>query len=143
MRPFGVTLICLYQMIRGAIGLVFGLFVLVYQGPANKLAAVSADGNAIERFIGRIGHPAGLVFIVFAVVHLLAAYGLWRMQNWGRLVTILLSAVELVLVLPGFAQVNVFALSFGVINAACIFYLSIPPIGRAFRSRSNPVRVAV
>jgi hypothetical protein len=141
MRPFGVTLVGFYQIARAGIGLVFGLFVSFYKGPANKLASVAARGNAIERLVGGFGHAAGLVIIGFAVVHMIAGYGVLQTRNWGRFITILFSGIELVLILPGMVNVNIFSLSFGAINAACIFYLVMPPIGRAFHAEEK-VRTA-
>lgn len=132
MRPLGVTLVSLYQILRGVTGLVFGLFILIYPGPANKFASVASEGNSVERLVGHFGHAAGLIIIVFAVVHLLAGYVVLRMRNWGRVLTIVFSAIELALVLPGAVGVNIFSLFFGGINAACIFYLAMPPIRRAF-----------
>jgi uncharacterized membrane protein (DUF2068 family) len=137
MRPLGVTLVGLYQILRGLIGLVFGLFVVFYLGPANKLASVAAKGNAVERLLSGFGHAAGLVVIVFVVVHMFAGYGVLQMRNWGRVLTLLFSAIELVLVLPGAVHINIFSLVFGAINAACIFYLAMPPIGRTFRAEAH------
>ena len=142
MRPLGVTLVGFYQILRGVIGLGFGLLVVFYDGPANKLASLAAQGNAVERLMSRSGHTAGIVIIVFAVVHMLAGYGVLKMQNWGRFLTLLLSSIELVLVLPSVAHANIFSLLFGAINAACIFYLAMPPIRRAFHAEGNPMRVA-
>jgi len=79
---------------------------------------------------------------VFAIVHMIAGYGVLQMQNWGRLLTLFFSAVGLVLVLPGMLHVNPFSLFFGVINAASIFYLAMPPIKRAFHAEGNPMRMA-
>jgi ABC-type glycerol-3-phosphate transport system permease component len=143
MRPLGVTLVGFYQIVRGVTGLVFGLFVVFYKGPAHALASVAAQGNAVERLLSGFGHAAGIVIIGFVVVHMLAGYGVLQMRNWGRFVTLLLSAIELVLVLPGVVHVNIFSLTFGAINAACIFYLAMPPIGRAFHAEGNPMRMAV
>ena len=143
MRPLGVTLVGFYQILRGVIGLVFGLFVLLYNGPANKLAALAAEGNAAERLLGGLGHAAGLVIIVFVIVHMLAGYGVLQMQNWGRFLTLLFSAIELVLILPGVVHGNIFSLLFGAMNAVCIFYLAMPPVKRAFHAEGNPMRMAV
>ena len=143
MRPLGVTLVGLYQILRGVIGLVFGLSILLFAGLAAKLASLAAEGNAVENILHRFGHLAGLGIIVFAVGHMIAGYGVLQMQNWGRLLTLLFSAIGLVLVLPGVFVANIFGLLFGGINAACIFYLAMPPIKRAFHAESNPVRVAV
>jgi uncharacterized membrane protein (DUF2068 family) len=143
MRPLGVTLVGFYQILRGVIGLVFGLSVLLFAGLAAKIASLAAEGNAVENILRSLGHLAGLGIIVFAVVHMVAGYGVLQMQNWGRLLTLLFSAIGLVLVLPGVVHANIFSLLFGAINAACIFYLAMPPIKRAFHAERNPMRMAV
>jgi uncharacterized membrane protein (DUF2068 family) len=142
MRPLGVTLVGFYQILRGVLGLVFGLSVLLFSGLAAKLASLAAEGNAVERLLSTFGHVAGLGIIVFAVVHMIAGYGVLQMQNWGRLLTLLFSAIGLVLVLPGLIHAHIFSLLFGAINAACIFYLAMPPIKRAFHAEGNPMRMA-
>lgn len=142
MRPLGVTLVGFYQILRGVIGLLFGLSVLLFTGLIAKVASLAAEGNAIERLLQGFGHAVGLVIIVFALVHMLAGYGVLQMQNWGRLLTLVFSAIGLVLVLNGAVHAHIFSLIFGAINAACIFYLAMPPIRRAFHAEGNPVRMA-
>ncbi|MGD1214987.1 MAG: hypothetical protein ABR861_08365 [Terriglobales bacterium] len=142
MRPLGVTFVGFYQILRGVIGLVFGLSVLLFTGLAAKLASLAAEGNAVENLLGGFGHVAGLIIIVFAVVHMLAGYGVLQMENWGRLLTLLFSAIGLVLVLPGLVHANISSCLFGAINAACILYLAMPPIKRAFHAEGNPIRMA-
>ena len=142
MRPLGVTLVGFYQILRGVIGMVFGLSILLFAGLAAKLASLAAEGNAVENLLRSFGHLAGLGIMVFAIVHIIAGYGVLQMQNWGRLLTLLFSAIGLVLVLPGVFVANIFSLLFGAINAACIFYLAMPPIKRAFHAEGNPMRMA-
>ena len=142
MRPLGVTLVGFYQILRGVVALLFGFAVLLFAGLAAKLASLAAEGNAVGYYLRGFGHLAGLVIILFAVVHMLAGYGVLQMQNWGRLLTLLFSAIGLVLVLPGVVHAHVFSLFFGAINAACIFYLAMPPIKRAFHAEGNPMRMA-
>jgi len=142
MRPLGVALVGFYQILRGVIGLVFGFSILLFAGLAAKLASLAAEGNAVENSLRSFGHLAGLGIIVFAVVHMIAGYGVLQMQNWGRLLTLLFSAIGLVLVLPGVVHANIFSLLFGALNATCIFYLATPPIKRAFHAEGNPLRMA-
>ncbi len=142
MRPLGVTLVGYYQVLRGVLDLLFGLCILAFAGLTAKLASLAAEGNAVENILRSLGHLAGLIIILFALVHMIAGYGVLQMQNWGRLLTLLFSAIGLVLVLPGVMHANIFALFFGAINAACIFYLAMPPIKRAFHAGGNPVRLA-
>jgi hypothetical protein len=142
MRPLGVTLVGFYQILRGVIGLLFGLSVLLFTGLVANVASVAAEGNAIAFWLQRLGHAAGLVIIVVALVHMLAGFGVLQMQNWGRLLTLLFSAIGLVLLLPGAFHAHLFSLLFAAINAASILYLSMPPIRRAFHTESNPMRMA-
>jgi hypothetical protein len=142
MRPLGVTLVGFYQILRGVVDVLFGLSVLAFAGLSAKLASLAAEGNAVENLLRTFGHVAGLGIIVFGIVHILAGYGVLQMQNWGRLLTLLFSAVGLVLVLPGVLHTNLFSVAFGVINAATIFYLAMPPIKRAFHAEGNPMRMA-
>ena len=147
MRPVGVTLVGFYQILRGVIGLVFGLSLQLFTTLIARITSLAAEGKALEQFVHGLGHAAGFVVIVFAVLHILAGYGVLQMQNWGRLLTLLFSAIGLVLllpglVLPGAAHANIFPLLFGAINAACILYLAMPPIRRAFHAEGNPMRMA-
>jgi uncharacterized membrane protein (DUF2068 family) len=142
MRPLGVTLVGYYQIVRGVIGLLFGLSVLLFTGLVTKVASVAAEGNAIERLLHGFGHAVGLIIIAFAVVHMVAGYGLLQMQNWGRLLTVLFSAIGLVLVLNGLVHAHIFSVFFGVINAASIFYLAMPPTRRAFLAGETSMRMA-
>jgi uncharacterized membrane protein (DUF2068 family) len=142
MRPLGVTLVGYYQILRGVIGLLFGLSVLLFTGLVTKIASLAAEGNAIERLLHGLGHAVGLIIIAFAVVHMVAGYGLLQMQNWGRLLTILFSAIGLVLVLNGLVHAHIFSVFFGVINAASIFYLAMPPTRRAFLAGETSMRMA-
>ncbi len=138
MRPVGVTLVGWYQILRGILSLLFGLSVLLFSSLAARLASRAAEGSAIERILREFGHAAGLAIIVFAVVHMLAGYGVLHMENWGRLLTLLFSAIGLILVLPGLIHAHTFSLLFGLIDAACIFYLVQPSTKRAFQGESNP-----
>jgi len=142
MRPLGVTLIGFYQLLRGVIGVLFGLSILAFTGLAAKFASLAAEGNAAERLLSGFGHVAGLIIIVFAVLHLAAGYGLLQMANWGRLLTLLFSAIGLVLLLPGLTHMHIFSLVFGLINAASILYLAMPSIRRAFHAADNPLKMA-
>jgi uncharacterized membrane protein (DUF2068 family) len=142
MRPLGVTLVGFYQILRGVLSVLFGISVIAFSGLAAKLASLAAEGNAVQRLLSDFGHVAGVGIIVFGGVHMLAGYGVLQMQNWGRLLTLLFSAIGLVLVLPGLTHAHIFSLLFGAVNAATILYLAMPPIKRAFHAEGNPMRMA-
>jgi len=140
MRPLVVTLIGFYQILRGVIYFLVGLSVLAFSGLAAKLGIFGAEGRAMSVFLRGFGHLAGLIIVVVALFIFAAGYGLLQMQNWGRLLTLLFSAVGLVLLLPflrGFPLPTVFA----AIDAVIIFYLALPSIKRAFHEQDKALRV--
>jgi uncharacterized membrane protein (DUF2068 family) len=142
MRPLGITLIGIYQILRGAVGVLFGLSLLLFTSLAAKLASLAADGNAIGNYLHGLGRLAGLGIVVFAALHILAGFGLLKMENWSRLLTLLLSAIGLMILLPVMMVAHGLPLIFGAINAASIFYLALPPIKRIFHRESPALRAA-
>ena len=142
MRPLGITLIGIYQILRGVLGVLFGLSLLLFTSLASKLASLAAEGNAVQRLLHSMGRMAGLAIVVFAMLHILAGFGLFKMENWARLLTLLLSAVGLVLMLPVLVVSHGLPLIFGAINAASIFYLALPPVKRLFHREQASLPVA-
>ena len=142
MRPLGVTLIGIYQIVRGALGVLFGLSLLLFTGLAAKLASLAAEGNAVGNVLHGLGRLAGLGIIAFGLLHILAGFGLLKMENWGRLLTLLFSAIGLVLLLPVLIASHGLPLVFAAINAVSIFYLALPPIKRLFHAERPALRAA-
>ena len=142
MRPLPVTFIGCYQILRGVIYGLFGLSILVFAGLAAKLASLAAEGNALQRFISYSGHIAGIVIVITAAFHIVAGLGLLGMQNWGRLLTILFSALGLATLLPFLHAV--LPMVFAAINAATILYLVMPATKLAFHRHDDdkPLRAA-
>jgi hypothetical protein len=141
MRPLAVTVIGFYQILRGVLYALFGLSIVAFAGLAGKLASFASEGNAMQRYLGTFGHMAGLIVLVAAVFNFAAGYGLLQMQNWGRLLALLFSAVGLVLLIP-FLRGHALPMIFAAINALTIFYLVLPPIKRAFHAEGKPLRMA-
>src|SRR5882757_1667218 len=128
MRPLGVTLIGIYQILRGALGVLFGLSLMLFTGLAAKLVSLASEGSAMERFLHGMGRIAGL--------------GVLKMENWGRLLTLLLSAIGLMLLLPMLIVAHGLPLVFAAVNAVSIFYLAMPPIKRIFHGHRPALRAA-
>jgi hypothetical protein len=142
MRPLPVSLIGIYQVLRGVLGVLFALGMLLSTGLARKLASLAGEGNFVERLLGGLGHLLGIGVLLFALAHILAGFGLLKMQNWARLLTLFLSALGLVGALGALVHPNTLALISGIINAASLFYLAMPPTKRAFYAERTALRAA-
>jgi len=142
MRPLGVTLLGIYQILRGALGSLLALAAVLFTGLAARLSFLVVEGNTVGRMLQGFGRAAGLLTLVFALVHIFAGYGLLKMEKWGRLLTLLFAAVGLVVLLPVLIVAHGFPLIFGIIDAATIFYLAMPQVKRAFYGERTQLRAA-
>jgi hypothetical protein len=142
MRPLAVGLIGVYQVLRGILGVLFALGILLFTGLANKLASLASEGNFVERILGGLGHLLGIGVLLFALAHLLAGLGLFKMANWARLLTLFLSALGLIGAVAALGRPGAWVLVSGIINAASLLYLAMPPIKRAFHAQRSALRAA-
>jgi uncharacterized membrane protein (DUF2068 family) len=142
MRPVGITLIGIYQVLRGALGMLFALSIMLFSGLAARLASIAAEGDAVGRMLHGFGRFIGIGILVFGLIHVAAGVGLLKMQNWARLLTLLLSAIGLALLLPTLLVTHGVPVIFGLINAISIFYLAMPPIRRLFHAERPALRAA-
>ena len=133
-RPLGVTLIAIYQFLRGGLGVLFALLVWLASGLASKLASLATEGNVVERLFAGAGRFFEVALLVYALIHIVLGFGLLSQQNWARLLTIVFAAISLLTLLPRLIHPSPMALLVGVINIACIVYLLMPGAKRAFQS---------
>jgi len=136
MRPLPVTLIAFYQLLRGVMYGIFGLSILLFSHLAVKLISLAAEGSAMQRFLASFGHIAGIFVLVAALIQFIAGYGLLQMQNWARLLTLLFSAVGVVLLLPFLHAF--WPMIFAFINGFSVIYLVMPSTKRAFHGEDKP-----
>jgi hypothetical protein len=142
MRPLAVSLIGIYQILRGILGVLFALGILLSTALAAKLASLASEGNFVERILSGMGHMLGIGVLLFALAHLLAGFGLFKMGNWARLLTLFLSALGLIGAVAALGRPSAWLLVTGIVNAASLFYLAMPPVKRAFHSERPALRAA-
>ncbi len=95
-----VRILAILHIVWGAIGLVFALALLaVFGGAAALIGITAAPPDESMRFAGPfMGFIAGVVFLFIACLSIpgiVAGIGLLRFKNWARILTIILSALEL------------------------------------------------
>ena len=100
MRPTGVTLTAYFPFYRGGLVALFSLGAMILGGISSRVAALASEGNALERFLGGLGHFLGMALLIYALVQIVATIGLLSAQNWARLLTLLFSAVGILILLP-------------------------------------------
>lgn len=88
-RPITYTVAAILQLLISLLAVVYA-FPILFQGAA----AVEQSGDTPPFFIILLAFSLGLVGLV-------SAYGVWRNQKWGVILTILLRAVDTLSALPG------------------------------------------
>jgi hypothetical protein len=87
-KPFGITATAVYAAFSGLVCLLAGLIFLI----ASQTPAVSETPNGSAVFTA-----GGLFLCVLGVFFLASVYGLWSLQEWGRVLTLWLSGISIVL----------------------------------------------
>ncbi|MBV8453502.1 MAG: hypothetical protein JOZ29_14715, partial [Deltaproteobacteria bacterium] len=151
MRPTGVVLIAIYHLLTAAFLLLLGIAFLVGGSLLGAILGNNIDVQMGSRIGGAgigffIGLLAAIFLFGFALVALLAGYGLWAMREWGRILNIILATIALLFALPGvmFMLMPMHAFmggfffgGFGLIriaiSAAIIWYLIQPQVRVQFQ----------
>ena len=105
-RPLGVTLIAILTLIGGLIFLASGLVLLI------------------------IG--IGIVLVALGIAYLVMTYGLWIGRGWAWTITLILSAIGIVVALVSIAFGNVAAIVNVIIHGVVIYYLYRPNVKTFF-----------
>jgi uncharacterized membrane protein (DUF2068 family) len=102
-------------------------------------------GSSSDVFAGLgllVGVVGGIFFLVFALVYAIAAWGIWKMREWGRILSIVMAVISLFFALPGLflmaMSMNLFLGGYRVlrlgISVLIIWYLMQPQTKAAFRT---------
>ena len=139
MRPTGVTLTAYFQFFRGAIVALFAAGIFFVGGMASRLAALAAEGNNLQKFLGGLGHFVGVALLIYAAVQIVSGIGLLLQQNWARLVTIVFSALGVLVLLPRAIHLRPVSTLFALLNLAVLIYLLLPETASYFSAKRLPV----
>jgi uncharacterized membrane protein HdeD (DUF308 family) len=105
-RPLGVTIIAALTIIGGIIFLANGLVLLI------------------------IG--IGIILLALGIAYMVMAYGLWKGRGWAWTITLILSAIGIVVALVSIAAGNVAAIVNIIIHGIVIYYLYRPNVKTFF-----------
>ena len=151
-RPVGVTILAILMIIGAAFLILGGIGMMLGGGMmATIMSQQQAQGSAAGAgVLAGLGAAAGVVMLVFAVLYLLVGIGLWKLKNWARLVTVILTVIGVVFQLFSLVTLllhfNIFALVVPVvvlaIEALIIWYLLRADVKAAFMGGQAAVAAA-
>jgi hypothetical protein len=143
-RPTGVTVLAILAFLGTALlcllavgSFLGGAFIGTILGSA---AQHSGSGMAGAGLGAAIGAAIGVVFLIMAGLDAVCGYGLWNLKEWGRMLTIVLSAIGVVFagfsLLGSMLHFHIIAIFFTLvrigIGVLVIWYLSQPQVKAVF-----------
>lgn len=142
-RPVGVTILAVLYFI-GALFCVLGGILFFVGGGLGALAGAQSgqQGAAgMSALIGALGAFAGVAFLIIGVIYALLGWGMWKLKNWARIISIVLlvigAAFQLFGLVTSFAHFSVFVLVWTLfwlaIDVLIIWYLLKPDVKAAFQ----------
>lgn len=148
-RPKGVTILALLNIVTAVftlvVGVLFGLGVAL-AGVGLGLVAQRSHENPFGQGVAGGGIVLGMfavvLAIVFALVSIVVGIGLWRLWNWTRILTIVVSGMTalfcaftlLLELLTLQVWAAFFSLTFLAVSVFVIWYLLRPHVKRAFKT---------
>ena len=110
-RPFGVTIIAILAILGGIGSILLGFIVLI---------------------IPILGIILGGILIIIGLAYFAVAYGLWNGGSWAWILTILISALGIVVGLVSIMIGTGGSLLFIIVNVIIIYYLFKPDVKAYF-----------
>lgn len=136
-RPTGVTILAVLSFLGAGLFLL-GACIMFVVGAAGMTAL--AGGRPMGGPFAALGAFAGVALLLFGVLYIVNGIGLLKLRPWGRLLTIILVAISLLLGLRGLltsamhVQVGliVWQLIILAIDVWILVYMSKPHVKQAF-----------
>jgi hypothetical protein len=110
-RPFGVTIIAILAVLGGVGSILLGFIVLI---------------------IPILGIILGGIFVIIGLSYFVVAYGLWNGRSWAWILTVLISALGIVVGLVSIIIGTGGSILYIIVNAIIIYYLFKPDVKAYF-----------
>ncbi len=120
-RPVGVTILAILEVVSGILGIVGGAFLL-------GLAEMIVFRVRLEAILMILS----LIFMIIGFVQLVMAYGLWTAQGWAWTGTLIFAVIGAIFAVVNMARGNIWGLITLILDLAAIFYLNTPKVRSFF-----------
>lgn len=104
--PVGVKIIAVLNYIGAVILLLAGIAILFGVGSLGRLEYSGAIPG-IGTWVAGLGIVLAIILIALAVLCFFIGRGLWKGQNWARILEIVFSVIGLILAIIGMVQGNI------------------------------------
>ena len=141
-RPVGVTILAILNFIGAGFCLLGGIGMILGGGFIATMLS-QGQGAGAAGILAGLGAAAGVFIIIVGGISAFVGFGLWKLKEWARIVSIVLygisAALQLLGLLGSLAHFNAFAVVWSVfwvaVDAFVIWYLLKPEVKAAFQQR--------
>lgn len=92
-KPVGVTVVSIIQGIEGVLALLAGL--LLFAGGSLLSSFAGNYGMMMPGVFAGLAAFFGIIVLIAGILSLVAAYGVWNLTSWGRILSTILGALGL------------------------------------------------
>jgi hypothetical protein len=136
-RPTGVTILSILDFIFGACALLGGILVMVGGGfmasMMNQAQSTNPGMSGASGIFAGLGAALGVVIIIIAVIYFLIGWGMWKVKNWARILTIIFCALSALSQLWSLVHnFSIFGIVILAIDVLIIWYLLKANVKAAF-----------
>ena len=125
-RPTGVTILAILEIISGVIAIAFGAFFGTLMGSMG-IGMMIGDGEALGAIFAAIGG----ITIALGAISFVLAWGLLKGKSWAWTVTLILTIISLVFDLPSLNIIGI------IIDVIILYYLFRPHVKTYFGKESQ------
>jgi hypothetical protein len=141
-KPVGVVVLAIMDWVGAGLLALMALAL----GVGLSVVGVMLHRPGMGATLAAVGALGGVVVLIMAAVAALLGWGLWTLQNWARLVTIVLAALGFLGSVSGFLYTGAMHSFAGVfwiwllvrvaVNGIIVWYLLQPEVKQAFGATS-------
>ena len=131
-RPFGVTVLAILWILE-ALG-AFGVAAII--GTLTAYLETMIGGAIGTEFITTIGSAVTVVAVIFGIIYLLIAYGLWTGQGWAWILSVIFAILGVIGGIIGL--IGIVGIVPLVINIIILYYLYRPHVKAFFGKGPAP-----
>ncbi len=139
-RPLGVTILSTGMILAG-LGFAAAGVIFLFMGSTGA-TATAGENRAVATLLAAAGAAAGVIFLLFGVLHVVLAIAILQLRNLARILTIFLflliavgGGLGLVATLVSYSHAGfLWNVSILVLDAVALWYLFRPATKEAFHA---------
>jgi len=110
-----------------------GVAIIGFSHLGARMLSAMTEGTSLERFTVGVGTVFGLGVILLALFYFIVGFGMWKLKNWARVVTLVFVAIGVLLGLRSLIEYHqVFRVLRTAVDATILVYLLLPDVSRLF-----------